>query len=47
MAQLIKRRDGPYGEVALRRRGEYFEIIANGCFLKQAIAGDKRGGHEF
>jgi hypothetical protein len=30
-AQLIERRDGPHGEMALRRRGELFEIIANGA----------------
>jgi len=39
MAQLIERRDGPYGEVSLRRRGECFEIIANGCFLMDSSDG--------
>ncbi|GGO85504.1 spermidine synthase [Wenjunlia tyrosinilytica] len=33
----VDRRDGPHGEVALRRRGDgpdaAYEIIANGCFL--------------
>ncbi|MCM2576081.1 spermidine synthase [Streptomyces meridianus] len=35
----VDRRDGPYGEVALRRRGEHFEIIANGCFLMDTCDG--------
>lgn len=39
MAQLVERRAGPYGEVALRRRGECFEIIANGCFLMDSSDG--------
>ncbi|MFD8591097.1 spermidine synthase [Streptomyces sp. NPDC059637] len=30
---VVDRREGPYGEVVLRRRGRHFEIIANGCFL--------------
>jgi spermidine synthase len=38
-AELIDRRDGPYGEVALRRRGDCFEIIANGCFLMDSSDG--------
>jgi spermidine synthase len=38
-AQLIERREGPYGEVALRRRGECFEIVANGCFLMDSSDG--------
>ncbi len=37
--QLVERRAGPYGEVALRRRGECFEIIANGCFLMDSSDG--------
>jgi spermidine synthase len=37
--QLVERREGPYGEVALRRRGECFEIIANGCFLMDSSDG--------
>ena len=37
--QLVELRDGPYGEVALRRRGQYFEIIANGCFLMDSSDG--------
>jgi hypothetical protein len=39
MVQLIERREGPYGEVALRRRGECFEIVANGCFLMDSSDG--------
>ena len=35
----VDRREGPYGEVALRRRGEHFEIIANGCFLMDTSDG--------
>jgi spermidine synthase len=35
----VERRDGPYGEVALRRRGERYEIIANGCFLMDTSDG--------
>lgn len=37
--ELLDRRDGPYGEVALRRRGEHFEIIENGCFLMDTSDG--------
>ncbi|MGW4651578.1 spermidine synthase [Kitasatospora sp. NPDC004289] len=35
----IDRREGPYGEVALRRRGAHYEIIANGCFLMDTADG--------
>ncbi|WP_405016563.1 spermidine synthase [Kitasatospora sp. NBC_00070] len=35
----IDRREGPYGEVALRRRGGHYEIIANGCFLMDTADG--------
>ncbi|MFF3729758.1 spermidine synthase [Streptomyces sp. NPDC002476] len=35
----LDRRDGPYGEVALRGRGDDFEIIANGCFLMDTSDG--------
>ncbi|WP_371495766.1 spermidine synthase [Kitasatospora sp. NBC_00374] len=35
----LDRRDGPYGEVALRQRGAHFEIIANGCFLMDTADG--------
>jgi spermidine synthase len=37
--QLVERREGRYGEVVLRRRGECFEIIANGCFLMDSSDG--------
>lgn len=39
MTQLVDRREGPYGEVVLRRRGEHCEIIANGCFLMDSSDG--------
>ncbi|GAA3375503.1 spermidine synthase [Streptomyces sannanensis] len=35
----LDRRQGPYGEVVLRRRGPHFEIIANGCFLMDTSDG--------
>ncbi|MEO3975791.1 spermidine synthase [Streptomyces sp. CAU 1734] len=35
----LDRREGPYGEVVLRRRGEHHEIIANGCFLMDTSDG--------
>ncbi|MER6911647.1 spermidine synthase [Streptomyces sp. NPDC000594] len=35
----LDRRDGPYGEVVLRRRGEVHEIVANGCFLMDTSDG--------
>ncbi|WP_432094770.1 spermidine synthase [Streptomyces sp. bgisy100] len=35
----VDRREGPYGEVVLRRRGGHFEIIANGCFLMDTSDG--------
>lgn len=38
-ATVIDRREGPYGEVVLRRRSEHFEIIANGCFLMDTSDG--------
>ncbi|MEV8567244.1 spermidine synthase [Streptomyces sp. NPDC051322] len=38
-AHTLDRRDGPYGEVVLRGRGEHFEIIANGCFLMDTSDG--------
>lgn len=37
--RTLDRRAGPYGEVVLRRRGEHFEIIANGCFLMDTSDG--------
>lgn len=39
IVQLVERRDGPHGEVALRRRGDCFELIANGCFLMDSCDG--------
>ncbi|MEV7871532.1 spermidine synthase [Streptomyces sp. NPDC088124] len=35
----LDRREGPYGEIVLRRRGEELEIIANGCFLMDTSDG--------
>lgn len=35
----IDRREGPFGEVVLRERGDDFEIIANGCFLMDTSDG--------
>jgi spermidine synthase len=35
----VDRREGPYGEVALRRRGDTYEIIANGTFLMDTSDG--------
>ncbi|MGP3951912.1 spermidine synthase [Streptomyces sp. 7N604] len=35
----VDRREGPFGEVVLRQRGEHFEIIANGCFLMDTSDG--------
>ncbi|MEU3687091.1 spermidine synthase [Streptomyces narbonensis] len=35
----LDRRDGPYGEVVLRRRAEHFEIIVNGTFLMDTSDG--------
>ncbi|WP_243638976.1 spermidine synthase [Streptacidiphilus pinicola] len=37
--ELLDRRVGPYGEVALRRRGPHFEVIANGTFLMDTSDG--------
>ncbi|MFG3494888.1 spermidine synthase [Streptomyces sp. NPDC047928] len=39
MALTLDRREGPYGEVALRRRGDHYEIIANGTFLMDTSDG--------
>ncbi|MEU7578158.1 spermidine synthase [Streptomyces sp. NPDC041068] len=36
---VIDRREGPYGEVVLRRHGELLQIIANGCFLMDTSDG--------
>ena len=37
--ELVDRRTGPHGEVALRRHGERYEIISNGCFLMDTSDG--------
>ncbi|GGW33560.1 spermidine synthase [Streptomyces lucensis JCM 4490] len=36
---VLDRRDGPYGEVVLRRHGPLLQIIANGCFLMDTSDG--------
>jgi len=36
---VLDRREGPYGEVVLRRHGETLQIIANGCFLMDTSDG--------
>ncbi|MFE9425217.1 spermidine synthase [Kitasatospora sp. NPDC006697] len=36
---VLDRREGPFGEVVLRRRGADHEIIANGCFLMDTADG--------
>jgi spermidine synthase len=38
-AEIVDQRAGPHGEIVLRRRGECFEIIANGCFLMDTSDG--------
>ncbi|MCX5601528.1 spermidine synthase [Streptomyces phaeochromogenes] len=37
--EVIDRREGPYGEVVLRRHGGLLQIIANGCFLMDTSDG--------
>ncbi|MET9730007.1 spermidine synthase [Streptomyces sp. NPDC006458] len=37
--QVLDRREGPYGEVVLRRHGNLLQIIANGCFLMDTSDG--------
>ncbi|UQS30696.1 spermidine synthase [Streptomyces fradiae] len=39
MPVTLDRREGPYGEVVLRRRDDHFEIIANGTFLMDTSDG--------
>jgi spermidine synthase len=36
---VLDRRDGPHGEVVLRRHGPLLQIIANGCFLMDTSDG--------
>lgn len=38
-AVTVDRREGPYGEIVLRRRDTHFEIIANGTFLMDTSDG--------
>lgn len=38
-AVVVERREGPHGEVVLRRRGRAYEIIANGTFLMDTSDG--------
>ncbi|MDK1476477.1 spermidine synthase [Streptomyces sp. 549] len=37
--QVLDRRDGPWGEVVLRRHGRLLQIISNGCFLMDTSDG--------
>lgn len=37
--EVLDRREGPYGEVVLRRHGDRLQIIANGCFLMDTSDG--------
>ncbi|MFH8464741.1 spermidine synthase [Streptomyces sp. NPDC017991] len=37
--EVVDRREGPYGEVVLRRHGGLLQIIANGCFLMDTSDG--------
>ncbi|MFD7767582.1 spermidine synthase [Streptomyces sp. NPDC059787] len=37
--EVLDRREGPYGEVVLRRHGDLMQIIANGCFLMDTSDG--------
>ncbi|MBV2353228.1 spermidine synthase [Streptomyces sp. J2-1] len=37
--EVLDRREGPYGEVVLRRQGTLLQIIANGCFLMDTSDG--------
>ncbi|MBV1941334.1 spermidine synthase [Streptomyces sp. BV286] len=37
--EVIDRREGPYGEVVLRRHGGVLQIISNGCFLMDTSDG--------
>ncbi|MFF3849530.1 spermidine synthase [Streptomyces sp. NPDC002328] len=39
LPEVLDRREGPYGEVVLRRHGELLQIIANGCFLMDTSDG--------
>jgi spermidine synthase len=37
--EVLDRREGPHGEVVLRRHGALLQIIANGCFLMDTSDG--------
>ncbi|GCB45982.1 spermidine synthase [Streptomyces sp. NL15-2K] len=37
--EVIDRREGPHGEVVLRRHGAVLQIVANGCFLMDTSDG--------
>ncbi|MBD0843545.1 MULTISPECIES: spermidine synthase [unclassified Streptomyces] len=37
--EVLDRREGPHGEVVLRRHGELLQIIVNGCFLMDTSDG--------
>ncbi|MBE8472578.1 spermine/spermidine synthase domain-containing protein [Streptomyces justiciae] len=37
--EVLDRREGPHGEVVLRRHGRLLQIIANGCFLMDTSDG--------
>ncbi|WP_432131198.1 spermidine synthase [Streptomyces tendae] len=37
--EVLDRREGPYGEVVLRRHGTLLQIIVNGCFLMDTSDG--------
>ncbi|MET9967212.1 spermidine synthase [Streptomyces sp. NPDC006356] len=37
--EVLDRREGPHGEIVLRRHGELLQIIANGCFLMDTSDG--------
>ncbi|MER7484870.1 spermidine synthase [Streptomyces sp. NPDC126497] len=39
LPEVLDRREGPYGEVVLRRHGDLLQIIANGCFLMDTSDG--------
>ncbi|MFI9762004.1 spermidine synthase [Streptomyces sp. NPDC051963] len=39
LPEVLDRREGPHGEVVLRRHGELLQIIANGCFLMDTSDG--------
>ena len=40
LPRTVDRRDGPHGELVLRRAGEHYEIISNGTFLMDTRNGE-------